>query len=71
MEYVDGEPIDIYCDSRSLSVEQRLRLFQVVCSAGAPAHQNLIVHPRLKPFQHPGRTRRHAEAARLRHRRRE
>ena len=28
MEYVDGEPIDIYCDSRCLSVEQRLRLIE-------------------------------------------
>lgn len=49
MEYVDGEPIDIYCDSRGLSVEQRLRLFQVVCSAVHRAHQNLIVHRDLKP----------------------
>jgi serine/threonine protein kinase/Tfp pilus assembly protein PilF len=49
MEYVDGEPIDIYCDSRCLSVEQRLRLFQVVCSAVHRAHQNLVVHRDLKP----------------------
>ena len=49
MEYVDGEPIDIYCDSRGLSIEQRLRLFQVVCSAVHRAHQNLIVHRDLKP----------------------
>jgi eukaryotic-like serine/threonine-protein kinase len=49
MEYVDGEPIDLYCDSRSLTVEQRLRLFQVVCSAVHRAHQNLIVHRDLKP----------------------
>jgi eukaryotic-like serine/threonine-protein kinase len=49
MEYVDGEPIDIYCDSRSLSVQQRLRLFQIVCSAVHRAHQNLIVHRDLKP----------------------
>ena len=49
MEYVDGEPIDIYCDSRCLSIEQRLRLFQIVCSAVHRAHQNLIVHRDLKP----------------------
>ena len=33
----------------NLSVEQRLRLFQVVCSAVHRAHQNLIVHRDLKP----------------------
>ena len=49
MEYVDGEPIDVYCDSRCLSIEQRLRLFQVVCSAVHRAHQNLVVHRDLKP----------------------
>ena len=27
MEYVEGEPLDGYCESRGLSVEQRLRLF--------------------------------------------
>jgi serine/threonine protein kinase/Tfp pilus assembly protein PilF len=49
MEYVDGEPIDLYCDSRCLNIEQRLRLFQVVCSAVHRAHQNLVVHRDLKP----------------------
>lgn len=49
MEYVDGEPIDIYCDKRGLNVEQRLRLFMTVCSAVHRAHQNLIVHRDLKP----------------------
>jgi serine/threonine protein kinase/Tfp pilus assembly protein PilF len=49
MEYVDGEPIDIYCDSRCLSIEQRLKLFQIVCSAVHRAHQNLVVHRDLKP----------------------
>ena len=68
MEYVDGEPIDIYCDSRQLSVEQRLRLFQVVCSAVHRAHQNLIVHRDLKPSNILVDARRRAEAARLRHR---
>lgn len=49
MEYVDGEPIDIYCDKRGLTLEQRLRLFTAVCSAVHRAHQNLIVHRDLKP----------------------
>lgn len=49
MEYVDGEPIDVYCDRHRLSVEERLRLFITVCSAVHRAHQNLVVHRDLKP----------------------
>lgn len=49
MEYVDGEPIDEYCDARKLSVAHRLRLFSVVCDAVRFAHQNLVVHRDLKP----------------------
>lgn len=49
MEYIDGDPIDAYCDRHSLSVEERLRLFSEVCSAVHSAHQNLIVHRDLKP----------------------
>jgi eukaryotic-like serine/threonine-protein kinase len=49
MEYIDGEPIDIYCDRRQLTIEQRLRLFIMVCSAVHRAHQSLIVHRDLKP----------------------
>ena len=49
MEYVDGQPIDIYADQRALTIEQRLRLFMTVCSAVHRAHQNLVVHRDLKP----------------------
>ena len=49
MEYIDGQPIDAYCDSRVLTIEQRLKLFMIVCSAVHRAHQNLIVHRDLKP----------------------
>ncbi|MEA2564284.1 MAG: eukaryotic-like serine/threonine-protein kinase [Acidobacteriota bacterium] len=49
MEYVEGEPITRYCDSRRLSVRDRLDLFRLVCSAVHYAHQNLVVHRDLKP----------------------
>ncbi|MFZ4574614.1 MAG: protein kinase domain-containing protein [Phycisphaerales bacterium] len=49
MEYVDGEPIDEYCDRRRLSVRQRLDLFRSVCEAVHAAHRCLIVHRDLKP----------------------
>jgi serine/threonine protein kinase/tetratricopeptide (TPR) repeat protein len=49
MEYVDGLPIDAYCDTHRLDIGERLRLFQVVCGAVHYAHQNLIVHRDLKP----------------------
>lgn len=49
MEYVTGMPITEHCKARTLSVEQRLRLFQKVCAAVAYAHRNLIVHRDIKP----------------------
>ena len=49
MEYVDGTPLDTYCNTRGLGVEERLRLFQQVCEAVQFAHRNLIVHRDLKP----------------------
>jgi serine/threonine-protein kinase len=49
IEYVDGTPITVHCDSRQLGVEERLRLFLAVCDAVRHAHQNLVVHRDLKP----------------------
>ena len=49
MEYVEGVPIDEFCDKRTLPILERLRLFRSVCAAVQYAHQNLIVHRDLKP----------------------
>ncbi|HEX3236314.1 MAG TPA: serine/threonine-protein kinase [Gemmatimonadales bacterium] len=49
MEYVEGEPIDRYCDRLGLGVDDRLRLFLAVCDAVQYAHRNLVVHRDLKP----------------------
>ena len=49
MEYVEGHPIDTFCDQNKLSTEARLRLFCDVCAAVHYAHQNLVVHRDLKP----------------------
>src|SRR5665213_1435017 len=49
LEYVEGQPIDEWCDARTLSVEGRLRLFQQVLAAVADAHAHFIVHRDLKP----------------------
>ncbi|MEM7588000.1 MAG: serine/threonine-protein kinase [Acidobacteriota bacterium] len=49
MDYVDGKPIDIYCDRHRLTVRQRIELVLQVCSALQTAHQNLVVHRDLKP----------------------
>ena len=49
MEYVEGDPIDAYCDAHGLTVEQRLTLFLDVCDAVQYAHRNLVIHRDLKP----------------------
>ena len=49
MEYVDGEPIDRFCQSRMLPLNDRLKLFSKVCEAVAFAHRHLVVHRDLKP----------------------
>ncbi|HEY8972600.1 MAG TPA: serine/threonine-protein kinase [Burkholderiaceae bacterium] len=49
LEYIDGEPIDQYCQRLALSVEARLRLMLDVLAAVAQAHNRLILHRDLKP----------------------
>lgn len=49
MEYVEGKPIDQYCDERNYSPAKRVRLFQSVCEAVQYAHSRAVVHLDLKP----------------------
>lgn len=49
MEYVEGLPIDTYCQRHQLDLNARLDLFRKVCAAVNFAHRNLIVHRDLKP----------------------
>jgi tetratricopeptide (TPR) repeat protein len=49
MEYADGVSIERYCKEHSLSVRERIELFQSICAAVRFAHQNLVVHRDLKP----------------------
>jgi tetratricopeptide (TPR) repeat protein len=49
MEYVEGEPIDQYCDRMRLGVAARIRLFTDVCAGIAFAHRNLVLHRDIKP----------------------
>ncbi|KAB8180185.1 protein kinase, partial [Lysobacter maris] len=49
MEYVEGEPLDRYCDTRRLDIGRRLDLFVRICETVAHAHRHLIVHRDIKP----------------------
>ena len=49
MEYVDGLPVTDYCDSKKLSIRERLQLFTRVCEGVQHAHQKAIIHRDLKP----------------------
>jgi len=48
-EYVEGLPIDRYCQSAGLDVRQKLELFYTLLGAVHYAHQHLVVHRDLKP----------------------
>ncbi|GAB5518793.1 MAG: hypothetical protein RhofKO_10440 [Rhodothermales bacterium] len=49
MEYIDGQPLDLYCDEHALSIDDRLLLFETVCETVQYAHQHLVIHRDLKP----------------------
>lgn len=49
MELVKGLSLTKFCDDSKLNIEQRLELFEQICSAVQHAHQKGIVHRDLKP----------------------
>jgi serine/threonine protein kinase len=49
MELVKGVPITQFCDSKHLSVRERLKLLLPVCQAVQHAHQKGIIHRDIKP----------------------
>lgn len=49
MEYVEGLPLEEYCEVHGLPVAGRLALFRAVCEAVRHAHALAIIHRDLKP----------------------
>jgi hypothetical protein len=49
MEFVDGLPIDQYCDNKQLSNAQRIQLLIEVLAGVSHAHRHLVLHADLKP----------------------
>ena len=49
MEYVDGLPLDIFCDMHRLSLRRRIEILLEVLEAVEYAHRHLVVHADLKP----------------------
>jgi len=50
MEYIEGRPIDAFAEALGLVVEDRLRLFLLVCDAVSYAHAQGVIHRDIKPL---------------------
>jgi tetratricopeptide (TPR) repeat protein len=49
IEYVEGTPINLYCDSHQLGIRARITLMQQVLGAVQYAHAQLVLHRDVKP----------------------
>ncbi len=49
LEYVDGVPINEYCDQHRLGIRERMILYLQVLGALRYAHSHLVIHRDLKP----------------------
>lgn len=48
MEYIEGLPIEEYCNKQALTIPERLKLFREVCAAVSYAHRHLVIHRDIK-----------------------
>ena len=49
MEFVDGMPVDRYCDAHQLTISARIQLLMKVMRGLDYAHRRMIIHADLKP----------------------
>lgn len=49
LEYVAGQPVNVFCEQAGVALATRIRLMVQVARAVAHAHANLVVHRDLKP----------------------
>lgn len=49
MEYIEGVPLNEYCQKNQSTIEQKIDLFKQVLEAIRYAHENLVIHRDLKP----------------------
>jgi predicted Ser/Thr protein kinase len=49
MDYISGQPLDVYMASGERSVDETLRLFATICEAVNAAHLRGVIHRDLKP----------------------